>query len=90
MLSIVIFCVFVLLFSCNVENMNLFVITCSVLFISILIIALIIVVSMKHHSAKYYTHEDKLGMINCCISCEQTFNLTQYALHVNIFYRWTV
>lgn len=46
------------------ENMNLFAIICSVLFIAILIIALIIVLSMKRQSAKYYTHEDKLGMIN--------------------------
>lgn len=49
------------------ENMNLFAIICSVLFIAILIIALIIVLSMKRQSAKYYTHEDKLGMINCIL-----------------------
>lgn len=44
-----------------VANINLFAVICSIAFISIAIIILIIVLSMKRHSAKYYTNEDKRG-----------------------------
>lgn len=45
-------------------NMNLFAIICAVLFIVALIIVLYAVLSLKRQSAKYYTHEDKLGLLH--------------------------
>lgn len=40
-------------------NMNVFAVICSIAFITVTIIILIIALSMRHHSAKYYTNEDK-------------------------------
>lgn len=40
-------------------NFNLFAIVCTVAFIIVTIIVLIVVLSVKRHSAKYYTNEDK-------------------------------
>lgn len=41
--------------------MNVFAVICSIAFITVIIIILLIALSMRRHSAKYYTNEDKRG-----------------------------
>lgn len=81
-------------------NFNIFAIVCTVAFIIVTIIVLIVILSVKRHSAKYYTHEDKRNgkstfskfQLKCGWTSvlntnekSQTFSLRAFSKH-----RWTV
>lgn len=71
-------------------NFNLFAIVCTVAFIIVTIIVLIVVLSVKRHSAKYYTNEDKRNGKSTFSHSHSTQKKTQLYPMVFFASRWTV